>query len=75
MVVFSQNIMPLELFNQIAKGKAYFNGDDLFSFLLNLPVIFSTYDAEVICNGFQLTRETKLVEYSDFRKFIVIGSP
>jgi hypothetical protein len=67
--------MPLELFNQIARGKAFFTADDLFSFLLNLPVIFSTYDAEVICCSFQLTKETKCVEYADFRKFVVIGSP
>ena len=75
MTVLTQNIMPLELFNQIAKGKAFFTADDLFSFLLNLPVIFSTYDAEIICSCFQLTKETKCVEYPEFRKFIVIGSP
>ena len=52
MSILTQNIMPLELFNQIARGKAFFTADDLFSFLLNLPVIFSTYDAEVICCSF-----------------------
>jgi len=75
MAVLSTNIMPLELFNQISKGKSYFNSEDLFSFLLNLPVIFSTYDAEVICSGFQLSKESKYVDFTDFRKLVVIGSP
>ena len=52
MTQLCHNVLPMELFNQIARGKTSFGPDELFSFLLNLPVIFSTYDTEVICNGF-----------------------
>ena len=38
------DVMPLEFFNQLSRGQPTFNSDDLFSFMLKLPIIFSTYD-------------------------------
>jgi|LauGreDrversion4_2_1035121.scaffolds.fasta_scaffold16789_2 hypothetical protein len=49
--------MPItELFDNIAKGKDFFTTQDLFSFILSLPVIFTIEDTEVICRGLKLDK-------------------
>lgn len=55
----SANIPISDLFDKIARGRATFTSSDLFSFLLTLPVIFSTEDTDVICQGLQLDKSTK----------------
>lgn len=52
----SANIPITELFDQIARDKDAFTSSDLFSFMLNLPVIFSTEDTDVICQGLKLDK-------------------
>ena len=50
-----------------------FHSDDLFSFLLKLPVIFSTNDTDTIVSGFQLAKGGREVMYEDFRRIISVG--
>lgn len=66
MSILCVDVIPKEFFNQISKGKKSFSSEDLFSFMLKLPVIFSTNDTQTIVSGFQLAKGGNDVVFSDF---------
>lgn len=58
-------INPSELFYQITKSasaRAFYN-NDLFSYLLRLPVIYSSVETEMICAGFKKDKNTSGVKF------------
>ncbi len=51
-----KNVIPQEFYQQISKNTESFTVDELFSFILKLPVVYSTNDTKIICSGLQLDK-------------------
>ena len=50
-----------------------FYNNDLFSYLLRLPVIYSSIETEMICAGFKKDKNTSGVKFKDFCSIICLG--
>lgn len=62
-----------EFFKQISRSTHAITTDDLYSFTLRLPVIFSSADTETLRFGFQINKAAELVTFDDFCRLISLG--
>ena len=59
---------------KIRRSKKEVTQTEFYSYLLNLPVIFSTRDAELIFNSLLLDKSNNALDFNDLQRILMLAN-